>query len=791
VKTGSEPERRPYLNLLTAKNSLIQEQSAPPGAPSNIADSRHGRSPERRIHRIRLCAGRSSLHHSKEKTMKLKTAIVIALLGVLTQSIIWLYESFGLIQYTSISAYSVSHLFAVLTVNLPLALFLVVLYFKQRQKATNERGIPLLEAGIVIALSGALMQSALWFGRAFVFEISSPMWGKLFFLFTFLSLDVPFALFLAALFFEPKQETANEGDPHHRLQKSAGLQAAIVIALLGALSQIVLWLGWIFYLSEISSLWSRKVLFLLVELSLNVPLALFLMVLYSRQKHETTGERERFVDDLLLPDGRLNRARYLGRVLLINLLLYIVIPCVVIGAFYLVQIVGLPWPRAVEFLMMAVPIGLFMVCLAVVVAAFQVSKRLHDLGRPGWHYWLLLVPFYNLYLSLVLLFQKGNYGSNLYGPDPLANEPRSSTADDRAIARPQVKKTQMNSMTRKILLAGGSLLVLVALAVTVMGWAAYRYWHPSPSGAFPQQVGRYTRTHLVLTSGRVGSDGRLSLPDMHTGDYTSSDGKEVMYKLFVYSSPEEAQLAVLADDSPRTAAAVPEVYVPEIGGQVLRRGVLKDRDGQQIGTRIVRQSVRTREYSGPVFNTIVFNRQSWLIVLQNVADINRETALADLEEFERNLPINQGTSFTAEKVTPPTAPTSTPYPPPQLDTSSNQPGPIARIEDDMPPPPVPKPTVSLVPRAPISGGVLNGKAISLPKPPYPAIAKAAHASGTVIVQVTVDENGQVISAAAVSGHPLLQSSAVAAARQAKFSPTKLSGQPVKVTGVLTYNFVAP
>ncbi len=104
---------------------------------------------------------------------------------------------------------------------------------------------------------------------------------------------------------------------------------------------------------------------------------------------------------------------------------------------------------------------------------------------------------------------------------------------------------------------------------------------------------------------------------------------------------------------------------------------------------------------------------------------------------------------------------------------------------DAPPPPPPAP-----PRAPISGGVLNGKAISLPKPPYPAIAKQAHASGTVVVQVTIDENGGVISAHAVSGHPLLQAVCVTAARQARFSPTKLSGQPVKVTGVITYNFVA-
>jgi TonB family protein len=88
----------------------------------------------------------------------------------------------------------------------------------------------------------------------------------------------------------------------------------------------------------------------------------------------------------------------------------------------------------------------------------------------------------------------------------------------------------------------------------------------------------------------------------------------------------------------------------------------------------------------------------------------------------------------------------------------------------------------------ISGGVLNGKATSLPKPPYPAVARSARAEGTVIVQVLVDEEGKVISANAVSGHPLLKASAVAAARQARFTPTKLAGKPVKVSGVINYNF---
>jgi TonB family protein len=76
----------------------------------------------------------------------------------------------------------------------------------------------------------------------------------------------------------------------------------------------------------------------------------------------------------------------------------------------------------------------------------------------------------------------------------------------------------------------------------------------------------------------------------------------------------------------------------------------------------------------------------------------------------------------------------------------------------------------------------------LVKPPYPPAAKAVHASGAVNVQVTIDESGNVISASATSGHPLLKAAAVQAARSSKFSPTLLSGQPVKVTGVIVYNF---
>ena len=104
--------------------------------------------------------------------------------------------------------------------------------------------------------------------------------------------------------------------------------------------------------------------------------------------------------------------------------------------------------------------------------------------------------------------------------------------------------------------------------------------------------------------------------------------------------------------------------------------------------------------------------------------------------------------------------------------------------EQAPPPPGKKPTPP-----PISAGVLNGKAIKLVQPTYPPIAKAAHVSGQVTIQVMVDENGDVFAATAISGHPLLLAAAITAARASKFSPTKLAGKPVKVTGLVVYNFV--
>lgn len=87
------------------------------------------------------------------------------------------------------------------------------------------------------------------------------------------------------------------------------------------------------------------------------------------------------------------------------------------------------------------------------------------------------------------------------------------------------------------------------------------------------------------------------------------------------------------------------------------------------------------------------------------------------------------------------------------------------------------------------GEVVAGKIVEKPQPVYPLVAKAARASGPVTIQVIVDEEGSVIAAQAISGHPLLHVAALKAARATRLTPTLVGGKPSKVSGVITYNFV--
>lgn len=105
-----------------------------------------------------------------------------------------------------------------------------------------------------------------------------------------------------------------------------------------------------------------------------------------------------------------------------------------------------------------------------------------------------------------------------------------------------------------------------------------------------------------------------------------------------------------------------------------------------------------------------------------------------------------------------------------------------------PPPELPK-VESKPPKSIVKSlGVIESKITHKVVPPYPELAKKARVSGIVTVQILLDEEGHVLSAHATNGHPLLRGAAERAAAQTRFSPTLLSGQPVKVSGVITFNF---
>ena len=88
----------------------------------------------------------------------------------------------------------------------------------------------------------------------------------------------------------------------------------------------------------------------------------------------------------------------------------------------------------------------------------------------------------------------------------------------------------------------------------------------------------------------------------------------------------------------------------------------------------------------------------------------------------------------------------------------------------------------------IPGGVINGRAIELVQPAYPAMARAANATGKVVVWVLIDKEGKVKAAQVIDGHPLLRAAAVKAAKSSRFTPTLIDNKPVNVSGRIVYTF---
>lgn len=137
------------------------------------------------------------------------------------------------------------------------------------------------------------------------------------------------------------------------------------------------------------------------------------------------------------------------------------------------------------------------------------------------------------------------------------------------------------------------------------------------------------------------------------------------------------------------------------------------------------------------------------------------------------------------------AATSAPVAKPAADPNAKE---SAQSAAPQPPSSQPQPSPTPQPNEPpkklsVAGGVLNGRAKSLPVPSYPETARRMRVAGTVVVEVTVDESGRVSEARAASGPGLLRQAAVDAARQARFQPPVVAGQPARLTGVINYTFM--
>ncbi len=190
----------------------------------------------------------------------------------------------------------------------------------------------------------------------------------------------------------------------------------------------------------------------------------------------------------------------------------------------------------------------------------------------------------------------------------------------------------------------------------------------------------------------------------------------------------------------------------------------------------------------------------------SILGVNYNSNLPDLNIGNANPNINANSNANTNLKSPSPTKTPTPKPSPEANANANvniniNDNTIVNISPSnsntsnnvktVTPTPSPKPTTPPANTTPqnVNAGVMNSRAANLTKPAYPALAKQMGASGQVVVQILVDESGNVLSAKAISGHSLLRSPAEAAARQSRFNPVKKGDVPVRAYGTLVYNFI--
>ncbi len=202
------------------------------------------------------------------------------------------------------------------------------------------------------------------------------------------------------------------------------------------------------------------------------------------------------------------------------------------------------------------------------------------------------------------------------------------------------------------------------------------------------------------------------------------------------------------------------------------------------------------------FNSIDMNLNANLTGSNSLSDFNFNTNTNANLNVNINTNLNTNTNGNTKTNTNAKTPTPTPKPTTTQNANANTNSNLSNSNSATPPTSNTRPSATPTPNAtpipsppalpsnrPVNAGVLNGRAVNLPKPAYPPIAKQMRASGQVAVQVFVDEGGNVTSAKATSGNSLLRAPAEAAARQSRFNPIIIGDRAVKATGIVVYNFI--
>jgi uncharacterized membrane protein YhaH (DUF805 family) len=143
------------------------------------------------------------------------------------------------------------------------------------------------------------------------------------------------------------------------------------------------------------------------------------------------------MDPMFSMRGRCNRLRYFVTMVVINISVFMIV--------FLFSLTFSPSENYVGILVVASIVSI----TGMVVSSFRVVQRLHDLDRPGTHYWLQLVPFYNVYMGLMLVFAKGRAGNNRFGPDPLSTSPEGRTIDGNSAVAGAGANGMEGSMARE------------------------------------------------------------------------------------------------------------------------------------------------------------------------------------------------------------------------------------------------------------------------------------------------------------------------------------------------------